>query len=144
MEVRDILRSPFLGKRRMQSFVHQSIMFWLYAALKYRSSMSSNFLVFHASAGISSRPAAFLFLILHSTTSSCVNCPSLMSSGLLMIFVIGSSVTLGYIYIYRKASPIKKNVYYIFHFKFMTSRNVTFQDLFLHFIFSKDLPREEI
>ena len=42
--------------------------------------MLSNFLVFHTSGDISSRPAAFLFLILFSTmvSSSCVNCPSLM------------------------------------------------------------------
>ena len=58
--------------------------------------MSSNFLVFHTSGGISTRSGAFLFLIFLSTTlsSSCVNCPSLMSSGFLMIFVMGSSVTL--------------------------------------------------
>ena len=59
--------------------------------------MLSNFLVFNISRGISSRPSAFLFLIFLRTTSSssCVNCPSLMSSWLLMIFVICSSVTLG-------------------------------------------------
>ena len=47
--------------------------------------------------GISSSPVAFLFLIFLRTTSSssCVNCPSFVSSGLLMVFVIGSSVTLG-------------------------------------------------
>ena len=43
--------------------------------------MSSNFLVFLTSGGIPSRPAAFLFLIFDSIAeSSCVNCPSLMSS----------------------------------------------------------------
>ena len=51
------------GKGRMQPFVQLSIMFWLYNALQYRSSMSSNFLVFHTLGSISSRPAAFLFLI---------------------------------------------------------------------------------
>ena len=73
-----------------------SVVLWLYAALQYRSCMSSNLLVFHTSGGILSRPAAFLFLVFVSTTSSssCVNCPSLMSSWFL-IFVIGSSVTLG-------------------------------------------------
>ena len=55
------------------------------------------FLVFHTSGGISSSPSAFLFLIFLSTmlSFSCVNCSSLMSSGLPMILVIGSSVTLG-------------------------------------------------
>ena len=62
--------------------------------LQFRSCMLSNFLAFHTSGGISSRPAAFLFLIFLSTeSSSCVNCPSLMSSWLQIIFAIGSSVT---------------------------------------------------
>ena len=53
-------------------------------------------LFFHTSRGISSRPAAFLFLISISTTSSsCVNCLSLMTSWLLTTFVIGLSVNLG-------------------------------------------------
>ena len=49
----------------------------------------------HTSGGILSSPAVFLVLILLSTelSSSCVNCPSLMYSWLLIIFVIGSSVT---------------------------------------------------
>ena len=57
--------------------------------------MSSNFLVFHTSGGISSSPAAFLFVIFLSTDSSSsgVNGPSLMSYCLLIILVIGSSVT---------------------------------------------------
>ena len=47
--------------------------------------------------GISSSPVAFLFLIFLSTvsSSSCVNRPSLMSSWLLNIFVIGSCLTFG-------------------------------------------------
>ena len=91
-----ILRSPFLGKGRMHPFVHLSIVFWLYIALQFWSSMLSNSLVFHTSGGISSSPAAFLFLIFLSTKSSfCVNCPSLMSNCLLIIFVIGSCVTFG-------------------------------------------------
>ena len=58
--------------------------------------MSLNFLVFPTSGGISSRLAPFLFLIFLSTTSSsCVYYPRLMSSWLLMIFVIGSSITSG-------------------------------------------------
>ena len=59
--------------------------------------MSSNCLVFHTSGGISSSPAAFLFLIFLRTESSstCVNCPSLMSNCLLIIQVIGSCVIFG-------------------------------------------------
>ncbi len=56
--------------------------------------MLSNCLVFHTSGGISSSPAAFLFLIfLRTESSSCVNGPSLMSNCLLIILVIGSCVT---------------------------------------------------
>ena len=57
--------------------------------------MSSNFLVFHTSGGISSSPAAFQSLIFLSTESSYsgVNGPSLMSNCLLIILVIGSCVT---------------------------------------------------
>ena len=59
--------------------------------------MLSNSLVFHTSGGISSSPAAFLFLIFLSTElrSPCVNCPCLMSIWLLIIFMIGSCVTFG-------------------------------------------------
>ena len=83
-------RSPFLGKGSMHPFIHLSIGFWLYTALQCRSSMSSNCLVFHTSGGISSSPAAFLFLIFLRTesSSSCVNGPSLMSNCLLIILVI--------------------------------------------------------
>ena len=69
----------------MHLFVHLSIVFWLYMALQYQSSMSSNSLVFHAS---------FLFKIFLGTESSyCINCPSLMSSWLLIILMIGLSIT---------------------------------------------------
>ena len=89
-----ISRSPFLGKGRMHPFVHPSIVFWLYTALQYRSSVSSNSLVFYTSGGISSSPATFLFKIfLNTESSSCVNCPSLISNCLLIILVIGSCVT---------------------------------------------------
>ena len=73
----------------MHPFIHLSIGFWLYTALQCQSSMSSNCLVFHTSRGISSRPAAFLFLIFLRTesSSSCVNGPSLMSNCLLIILV---------------------------------------------------------
>ena len=59
--------------------------------------MSSNCHVFHISGGISSSPAAFLFLIFVSTelSSSRVNGPSLMYNCLLIILVIGSCVTFG-------------------------------------------------
>ena len=59
--------------------------------------MSSNCLVFHASGGISSSPAAFLFLIFlrNESSSSWVNGPSLMSNCFLIILVIGSCVTFG-------------------------------------------------
>ena len=59
--------------------------------------MSSNCLVSHTSRGISSSPAAFLFLIFLRTesSSSWVNGPSLMSNCLLIILVIGSYVTFG-------------------------------------------------
>ena len=80
----------------MHPFVHLSIVFWLYTALLCRSSMLSNCLIFHTSGGILSSPAAFLFLIFLTTeSSSCVNCPILMSNCLLMILVIGSCVTFG-------------------------------------------------
>ena len=76
--------------------------FVYYVLVVYTVAVSELY-VFHTSRGISSRPAAFLFLIFLCTTSSCscVNCPSLMSSGLLMIFVTGSSVNI-YIYLYIK------------------------------------------
>ena len=59
--------------------------------------MSSNWLVFHSSGGISSNPATSLFLIFLSTESrsSWVNGPSLMSNCLLIILVIGSCVSFG-------------------------------------------------
>ena len=90
-------RSPFLGKGSMHPFIHLSIGFWLYTALQCQSSMLSNCLVFHTSGGISSSPAAFLFLIFLRTESSfsCVNGPSLMSNSLLIILVIGSCVIFG-------------------------------------------------
>ena len=59
--------------------------------------MSSNCLVFHTSWVISSRPAAFLFLIFLWTesSSSTVNGLSLISNCLLIILVIGSCVNFG-------------------------------------------------
>ena len=57
--------------------------------------MSSNCRVFHTFVGISSSPAAFLFLIFLNTelSSSRVKSPSLMSNCLLIILVIGLCVT---------------------------------------------------
>ena len=59
--------------------------------------MSSNSLVFHTFGGISSSPAAFLFLIFLCTKpfSYCVKCHSFMSCWLLLIFMIGLSETFG-------------------------------------------------
>ena len=58
--------------------------------------MGLNCLAFHTSGGISSSPAAFLFLIfLRTESSSLVNRPSLISNCLLIILVIGSFVTFG-------------------------------------------------
>ena len=80
-----IPRSSFFGKGRMHPLVHLSIVFW---SLQCRSNMWSNSLVFHTSGGISSSHVAFLFLIFLSTesSSSYVNCPSLMSCWWLIIF----------------------------------------------------------
>ena len=56
-----------------------------------------NCLVFHTSGGISSSPAAFLFLIFLTTesSSSLVKGPSLMSNCLLIILMISLSVIFG-------------------------------------------------
>ena len=73
--------------------------------------MSSNCLVFHTSGGISSNPAAFLFLIFLRTesSSSLVNGPSLMSNCLQIILLIGSCVTFGGL-----ASSFSKCYFYSF------------------------------
>ena len=91
-----LIRVPLVREGGMHPFLHLSIGFWLYTALQCRSSMSSNFLVFHTSGEIPSNPAAFLFLIfLRTESSSCVNGPSLMSNCLLIILVIVSCVIFG-------------------------------------------------
>ena len=61
-----------------------------------KSNKSTNVFAFHTSGGISSWSEAFLLLILICTTliSSWVNRPCLMSSWLLIIFVIGLFVTM--------------------------------------------------
>ena len=74
-----------------------SIVFWLYTASHYRSSMSSILLpsilpgIFHQTQLLS----YFWFFPRIKSSCSCVNCSSLKSSWLLIIFVIGSSVTFG-------------------------------------------------
>ena len=92
-----LLAAHLLQCRRMHPFVYLSIVFCIYTVLQCRSSMSSNSLVFCTSGGISSSHAAFLFLIFLSaeSSSSCVICHGLMSNWLLIIFVIGSCVSLG-------------------------------------------------
>ena len=61
--------------------------------LQYRRNRSSNFLVFHTPSGISSRPAVFLFIIFVSaTSSSCVNCPSLIINNFRDRFICNFSV----------------------------------------------------
>ena len=92
-----IQRLPFLEKEKVQLFVHLSVVFRLYTALRYQSSMSSNSLVFYTSGCISPGPAAFLFLIFldSKSSSSYINCPRLIPRWVLIIFVIDSSVTFG-------------------------------------------------
>ena len=124
-----ILRSLLQEKEMMQPFVHLSIVFYLYSALQNRRSKFSNFFAFHTSGGISSIPIAFLFLVFQSTSlsSSWVKCPSLMSSWLLMIFVIGLFVTL-------KEFP-RRFLKYSFHisicFSWQVAFSLTFEELFL-------------
>ena len=69
-------------------------MFCLLTALHHQRSMSSNFLVFYTSSGISSRPAAFLLLTVFGTalSLSAVMCPSLMSYWMLIISSVSLSV----------------------------------------------------
>ena len=87
-----ILRSPFLRKGNMQPFVYPYVVFWVYTALQYRSTKTSNFLVFHTSRGISLKLTAFIFSTM--SRSSWVNSPSFMCCWWLIIFVIGLFVTL--------------------------------------------------
>ena len=82
----------------MKPFVHLSTLFCLYRALQNRKSKSTDLLEFHTSVkdGNLSRPAAFMVLIFVSTMlSSSVNYPFLMFNWLLIIFVIGLSMTFG-------------------------------------------------
>ena len=77
----------FLGKERMQLFVHFFVVFYFYTALQSWRSKSSNFLVCYISGGISLSLAAFLLLIFVSTTpsSSWIKCLSFISSWQLII-----------------------------------------------------------
>ena len=75
----------------MQLFVHFSIV------LHHRQNIPSNFLVFHNSEGISSRPADFLLLIIFrtSSSSSSVNCPRFISRWQLIISSVSLSMISG-------------------------------------------------
>ena len=92
-----ILRLHFLDKKEIQPFTHFSILFCLYIVLHNRSSMSSNFLIFYTSGGISLRPTAFLILIFFSRVSSSpfISCSRLMSSCSLKISFVGLSIISG-------------------------------------------------
>ena len=57
-----ILRSRFVGKKKMQPFIYFSFVFFFVDVL-HKWNMSSNVLVFHTSGGISSWFATFLALI---------------------------------------------------------------------------------
>ena len=63
--------------------------------MHYRRRIWLDFLVVLTSGGILSNPAAFLFSIflITQSSSSCLNCPSLMSTWSLIFFAIGSPVT---------------------------------------------------
>ena len=91
----------------------------------HRSSILLNFFVFHTSGDISFRLAAFLFLIFVSTMSSFSS--SLMSSWLLLIFVIVSSVTL------REFSSrfLKCSFHMCIHSSWLTAFSLTLEVLFL-------------
>ena len=84
-----IPRSLFPRKGNVEPFVHFSLVFCLYTALHNRRRMSSTFLVLHTSGDISWGPVAFLLLIVFSTasSSSSVNCPSLIASWLSITFL---------------------------------------------------------
>ena len=86
----------FLGESGVQPFVHRAMMFWLYTTLQYWNQRLWNSLVFIISGDISSSPAVSLFFIFDCPTSRSfwVNCSFLMSSWSLIIFLLGSSVTL--------------------------------------------------
>ena len=91
------------GDRRPELFVPSSLyvssqMPWIslqIIVLQYRRSMLSNFLVFHTWVGYFMKTCSFP--VFNFSSSSCVNCPSFISSYLLLIFVIGlgSSVSFG-------------------------------------------------
>ena len=126
-----IPRSLFLGKWRIHPLIHKSIVFWLYTVFQYQSSTSSNSLVFHTSGGISSSPTAFLFSIFltNESSSCCVNYPSFKSSWLLIIFVIGLSVTFG-----GFPSKFSKCCFHrCIHFSCLVAFSVAFAVIFLLF-----------
>ena len=95
----------------MQSSVNISIEFCLKTALYNLRRMSSNFLIIPTS-GTSSRPAAFLLLIFLNTTSSSfsINCPNLMSSRPLIIFIGFSVISAGFPNRFLKCSFYFQNI----------------------------------
>ena len=79
-----IQSSPFLRKGKVHSFIHFLLVFCLYKALHDRTSMSSHFLFFYRSRGISSTPAVFYCFYFFTASSS--SSTSFMSSWLSIIF----------------------------------------------------------
>ena len=81
----------FLGKGKMQPFIHFSILFHLHTLHNWRS-MYSNFLIFYTWGGILLRAADFLLLIFSTaSSSSSINSPNLMSSWSLIIYSVSLS-----------------------------------------------------
>ena len=91
-----ISRSPFLGKGRW-SLLFISLLYSVNILRCKIELLNQVFLVFHTSVDILSRPATFLLLIFLSPSLGffLVNWSSMMYRWLLIIFVIGLSVTLG-------------------------------------------------
>ena len=95
--VLDNSKVTFPGEREHSVFCPSlSIVFWLYMVLQYQSSMLLNFLVFYTFCWYFIKTGCFSVLNFSiKLSSSYINCLNLMSCWLLIIFMIGSSVTLG-------------------------------------------------
>ena len=79
----------FLYKERLRHFVYISTVYYLLTTMHNRRRMLSNSLVFLTQRGIFSRPILFLFLIFFfriESSSTSLNCLSLMSSWVLILF----------------------------------------------------------
>ena len=100
---------------------------FIYSITKLKKSL--NFLVFHTFGSILLRPAAFRLLSFISSTlsSSSVNCQSWMSSWLLIIFMIGLSMTLGEF----PSRFWKCSIHIWIHFSWMAAFSFAFEVLFL-------------